>query len=320
MKKTIYIFLLLTIFSCSNLEIDFFETTLDIVNKIYKGDKDNIVYLAKNLEKLEPWYDAGEKYKYILIKYLDINLEKLNKKNTNNNSVIYYVHGGAFVYPLSNYYRNMARFMLNIDDSFDIVFIDYRQLPDYKYPNANIDVDKGLDYVLSMYENVYIMGDSAGGNLITSTLLKRKDENKKLPKAMVLLSPFLDISNSLDSRKRNVKVDKLIGNNSENYVLSKLLTNNPYFENEINKKDKYISPIFAEYNKFIPSYIEVNSTEVLYDDAYLLKEKLEKENNYVEFYEEDLYHIYNLNIYTKKTKNSFERIYKFLNKIRNKEI
>lgn len=51
-----------------------------------------------------------------------------------------------------------------------------------KYPEQQDEVNVVLDYILPRYSKVIIMGDSAGGNIVLSALLKRRDEKKTTTK------------------------------------------------------------------------------------------------------------------------------------------
>lgn len=74
----------------------------------------------------------------------------------------------------------------------------------------------------------------------------------------------------VDSRKRNRKNDLLVGGKKSKYLID-----SPYYEN-CDKTDPYISPIYANYHNFIPTYIEVNKDEMLYDDSYIVYNKMKK--------------------------------------------
>ncbi len=313
MKKIILIFSALAIVSCSTITKTLIKTT----NFIYRGEKEVLLKIGRTAAYYElPWdHKKNTTHKTILYNG-NVKLELIKKSEKKNDSVIYYAHGGAFIYPLSNIYRNLAEFMLGINDNYDFVFVDYRQLPYSFYPSGHNDYDIGLEYAFENYKNVYTFGDSAGGHLIVSTLLKRRDEKRKMPDAVVLLSPFLDISHSLESRKTNIKTDLLIGSPVENYDLSKLLKDNEYFKYEKDKKHPYISPVFGDFKGFPPTYIEVNNGELLYDESIIVKEKLDKENIENKLVTVDgLFHVYHL-LQFNEAKTSLKLIFEFLDEKR----
>ncbi|NYV27648.1 alpha/beta hydrolase [Streptobacillus felis] len=313
MKKYLLLLSMLTFVGCSTLTTSILKTT----NFLYRGEKTNLVNFGRAVSSYEPkWNHLDFIYHEKILYDGNTKLELIKKKDKVNDSVIYYAHGGAFLYPLSNYYRDLAEFMIGLNDNYDIVFVDYRQLPYSFYPSGHDDYESGLDYVFSKYKNVYTMGDSAGGHLIVSSILKRIGEKKKLPHATVLLSPFLDISYTVPSRKENIKTDLLIGSAASDYKPSKLLVDNEYFKYEKDKKHPYISPVFGNFKGFPPTYIEVNNGELLFDDSYIMKQKLDKEKIENRFVTVDgLFHVYHI-LKSEEAKTSFKGIFEFLDKKR----
>ncbi len=58
--------------------------------------------------------------------------------------------------------------------------------------------------------NIGILGDSAGGGLALSMLLKLKEMNAKLPAALGLLSPWADLSFSGETFNTLSEVDPIL--------------------------------------------------------------------------------------------------------------
>ena len=313
MKKGLKLcFISLFLFSCSSIV----TTSIKSINYLYPGDKSNIVGIGYTLKDYEPgWYPSKNTH-FERIYYSKTKLELIKPKNKQNKSVIYWAHGGAFLYPLTNFYRELAEYMIRVNDNYDIVFVDYRQLPEHTYPEGNVDFENGLKWCMEKYDKVYVMGDSAGGNLVMSNSLKRRDEGQKLPDAIVLISPFLDISYTVNSRFENVKTDILIGSKKDDFKPAKLLAENEYFKG-FDNKNPYISPVFGEFNNFPPTYIEVNKGELLFDDSNIVAQKLNKlgiENELK--ITENLFHDYIILKDLPESKIAIKNIFKFLDKQR----
>ncbi len=119
------------------------------------------------------------------------------------------------------------------------------------------------------YENIFIMGDSAGGGL--SLALLQMIKKQKLPKAAgaVLLSPWTDLTLSGDSVHSKKDVDPLI----QPHLLE--IFSKRYYGNE-DPKNPLISPLFADVKGFPPVLIQVGGNEVLLDDATRMAQKLNK--------------------------------------------
>lgn len=92
-----------------------------------------------------------------------------------------------------------------------ILSVAYRLSPESQFPTAIYDSITALHYLLSLgpAENIYVAGDSAGGNLSLATLLYLRDEVRagRMPGNIgggILLSPWCDLTASLKSMESNV--------------------------------------------------------------------------------------------------------------------
>lgn len=93
-----------------------------------------------------------------------------------------------------------------------ILSVDYRLAPESQFPTAIFDSVTALHYLFSLgipAENIYVAGDSAGGNLSLATLLYARDEVRagRMPSNIgggILLSPWCDLTASLSSMENNV--------------------------------------------------------------------------------------------------------------------
>lgn len=310
MRKNI--FLLLFVISCSTTEM--YINSIKSFNYIYSGEKNKLITTVKQLEKFNvDWIKKDSTY-HERVLYRGTNFEIIKDKNKKNTKALYIIRGGSFMHGLSNISRKFAEKLLTYSNEYDIFLLDYKQYPEYYYPKASEDFFNAYEFIKKRYTNIYLMGDSAGGNIIVSSLFKLRDEGEKMPNAIVLLSPFLDISYSLDSRIRNIKTDIVIGSVKDNYVPDKMLSDNEYFKYVSDKKDPNISPVFGEFHNFPATYIEVDKGEILYDDSFIIYEKLKKNNIEVVFNEvEDLHHVYQIMTSLKESKKSLKQIFEFLN-------
>ncbi len=119
--------------------------------------------------------------------------------------------------------------------------------------------------------DVILAGDSAGGNLALSLCLQLKKQGRLMPRGLVLMSPWTDLTASGRSHVTKAEIDPVLNAGYlqqmiENYAAGQDLT------------DPLISPLFGDYEGFPPIYIQVGSNEILHDDAALLYKKLLKDN------------------------------------------
>ena len=106
--------------------------------------------------------------------------------------VILYCHGGGYSTGSCVYARTLTT-KLACSTSMDVFCFDYRLAPEYPYPAAMEDAMKAWNYLMVLgygARDVIVIGDSAGGNMALSLVVKLKEEERLLPRGLVLLSPW----------------------------------------------------------------------------------------------------------------------------------
>ena len=182
---------------------------------------------------------------------------------------ILYLHGGGYVMGSHNTHRALIARIARASGCKALA-INYRKAPEHPYPAALEDallVYKQM--IADGYENIVIMGDSAGGGL--SLALTQSIKKNKLPKAaaLVLLSPWTDLTLTGDSIKGKKDVDPMIAPH-----LLKIFSKRYY--GVADPADPLISPLFADVKGFPPTLIQVGGNETLLDDSTRLAQKMNK--------------------------------------------
>ena len=187
--------------------------------------------------------------------------------------VILYCHGGGYSTGSSLYARTLTG-KLAMSTSMDVLSFDYRLAPEHPYPAATQDAMRVWNYLMLLgygARDIILAGDSAGGNLALSLTLKLKEEGRLLPRGIVLMSPWTDLTSSGKSHHTKAEIDPVLNA----AYLAEMINN--YAPGE-NLRDPMISPLFGSYEGFPPTYIQVGGNEILLDDSVLLYKKLLKAN------------------------------------------
>ena len=187
--------------------------------------------------------------------------------------VILYCHGGGYSTGSTVYARTLTK-KLAESTSMDVFAFNYRLAPEHPYPAATDDALKAWNYLMYLgygARDVIVAGDSAGGNLALSLTLRLKEQERLLPRGLVLLSPWTDLTKSGKSYESRKEVDPVLDHEYldrmiENYAGGQALSN------------PLISPLFGNFKGFPPTYIQVGDNEILLSDAMLLHKKMLKEN------------------------------------------
>lgn len=199
---------------------------------------------------------------------------QVNRAHMKKN-VILYCHGGGYSTGSSLYARTLTT-KLAASTSMDVLAFDYRLAPEHAYPAALEDAEKAWNYLMQYgygARDVFVAGDSAGGNLALALTLKLKQQERLLPKGLLLLSPWTDMTESGKSYETKKDVDPVLNS-------AYLGTMKEHFLGEQNTpetwKDPLVSPLFGDFENFPPTYIQVGDQEILRSDSVLLYKKMSK--------------------------------------------
>lgn len=187
--------------------------------------------------------------------------------------VILYCHGGGYMTGSIKYARTLTT-KLAMSTSMDVLCFDYRLAPEEPYPAALEDAVKAWDYLMYLGyggRDVILAGDSAGGNLSLALTLMLKEQGRLLPRGIVCMSPWTDLTLSGKSHESKKEIDPVL---DEAYLEQAI---HAYTAGE-DLKNPFISPLFGEFENFPPVYIQVGDNEILLNDATALHKKLVKEN------------------------------------------
>ena len=176
--------------------------------------------------------------------------------------VILHCHGGGYSTGSCLYARTLTS-KLAASTSMDVLCFNYRLAPEHPYPAAPEDSMKAWNYLMLLgygARDVILTGDSAGGNLALSLMLRLKQEGRLLPRGLVLMS-FLEKA-ELDPVLTNAYIDSMI----KAYAPGEELT------------DPRISPLFGDFTGFPPVYIQVGENEILLSDSARLHQAFVEAN------------------------------------------
>lgn len=178
--------------------------------------------------------------------------------------IIFY-HGGGFVYNAAPHHftlaKNLARKL-----GVKVFFIDYRLAPAHPFPTAAEDAYYSYRYIYENAEHygidrnrIALCGDSAGGNLSAVTCLIARDRDFPLPKAQVLLYPFVDGDTETESMLEFTDTPMCNSKAAVGY-------NKAYIKEENKYPAEWFSVVDAESLENLPeAYIETAQFDCLRD-------------------------------------------------------
>ena len=183
--------------------------------------------------------------------------------------VILYCHGGGYTSGNLGYARILAAKLANAT-GWEVLAFEYRLAPEHPYPAAVEDAMKAWDYL--MYQgygarDVVVAGDSAGGNLALVLTHLLKNAGRRLPRALILLSPWTDMTASGKSYQERADIDPVL---TLNYIHA---VRDAYAHGR-DWSDPCLSPLFADLSGFPPTLIQAGTNEILLSDSIRLRDRL----------------------------------------------
>src|SRR4051794_23507864 len=185
---------------------------------------------------------------------------------------VLYLHGGYYLAGGVKPYRRLAARLASELDA-RVALIDYRLAPEHPYPAA-------LDDAMSAYRAVLgtgieptalgLMGDSAGGGLALATVLGARTAGLALPGALVLFSPWTDLTCTNPSVDRNDESDDMLSAAALRYASA-------YYAGSHDAADDLISPGLADLTGIPPALVSVDESEALLDDSVNLVDKIRRQ-------------------------------------------
>jgi len=191
-----------------------------------------------------------------------VSAEWVTPKEDVGEGVILMLHGGGYCIGSIASYRNVAGNLARIAKRKTLL-IEYRLSPEHPFPAALDDAATAYNWLLDQGvkpNHITIVGDSAGGNLTLTTLLRLREDDVALPAVAVAISPWTDLTGSGESARTRVEEDPLIKPDRTNYIAE-------WYHRYTDIKHPLVSPLFADLTGLPPLLIQVGTRETLLDDS-----------------------------------------------------
>lgn len=194
----------------------------------------------------------------------------LNSDQDASGNLILYFHGGGYALGSITTHRElMAR--LAVATGSRVVGVNYRLAPEDPYPAAVDDAVTAYRWLLAQGidpERIVIAGDSAGGGLSLAALLRLREAGDPLPRAVVLLSPWTDLTISGETVASRADADPMISADALK------LMSEAYAKGQ--SQNPEVSPLCADLSGLPPMLIQVGDAEALLDDSRRLAAAVEE--------------------------------------------
>lgn len=180
-----------------------------------------------------------------------------------------YFHGGGFMASSASSHRKLAGHLARAA-ALNVFIVDYRLAPEHVFPSQiddAIDVYRGLLADGLTGDRLAVVGDSAGGNLAMSTVLKLRDLGLPLPSAIVAFAPWIDLENSGESLDTNAATDIMVNRGVVEGMAG------VYLGATGSRTDPLVNPLHADLAGLPPVLAIASDSEALRSDAERIVER-----------------------------------------------
>lgn len=204
--------------------------------------------------------------------------------------VILYLHGGGFVSCSPATHRPITAALARLS-RLRVFSPDYRIAPEHRYPAALEDAVAAYQWLLGQgvpAGEIALAGDSAGGGLVLSLLLRVRDAGLPPPACAVCFSAWTDLAGT--STSVHLNDGRCVMFRTENIAEFASA-----YLGESSPLDPYASPAHADLSGLPPVLLQVGSTELLLDDTRRVHSKIQGCGGVseVEIYD-DLFHCWQM--------------------------
>lgn len=203
--------------------------------------------------------------------------EWLRPKHAPDGKLLVYLHGGGYVMGSCATHRQMVSYIAKAA-GVRTLLPEYRLAPEHRFPAAIDDCVAAYRALLAQGysgDDIVIGGDSAGGGLTMATLMSLRDAGDPLPRAALLLSPWLDVSGNGESMTTHADKDPWFKPEHMDVLRT-------YYCDEEQKLDPLASPVYGDFSGLPPIYIQVGEDEILLSDSTRAAQRIEAVGGTVE--------------------------------------
>jgi monoterpene epsilon-lactone hydrolase len=181
-------------------------------------------------------------------------------------STILYLHGGGYRLGTPSSWTSFAS-RLAVAAEAKVVVADYRLAPEHPFPAALHDATAVYDALAGEGGPLIVMGDSAGGGLAASLVVACLASDAVVPDALVVMSPWVDLTVTNDTFATRAQSDQLFPRSSADEAADAYLQG-------AEAKDPFASPLFADLAGFPPALVFAGGSETLLGDGLGLTVRL----------------------------------------------
>lgn len=200
----------------------------------------------------------GARYEAVLLG--GVPAQRITPARVRPGTTVLYLHGGAYVIGGPASHAKLAAQIAHAAQA-PAWFVDYRLAPEHPFPAALDDAMAAYRALLAQNPGrITLAGDSAGGGLALALAMSIRDAGLPAPDALVLLSPWADLTLSGESHRTRAARDPMLRSSWLATSAARYAAGRPL-------SDPLMSPALGTLSGLPRTLVQVGSEEILLSDA-----------------------------------------------------
>jgi acetyl esterase/lipase len=192
-------------------------------------------------------------------------------KGAAEDRVIFSVHGGGGVSGSIYTHRKLFGHLAKAVGARALL-VEYRLVPPESHPVPLEDTTAAYRWLLDQgvdAGHIALVGDSVGGGLAVSTMLRAREEGRPTAAALMLMSPWVDLTVSNETFETNRENEAFFYKEVVSYLAMAYLGG-------ADPKEPLASPLYADLSGLPPTYIQVGGHETLLGESLQFEQNARK--------------------------------------------
>lgn len=224
----------------------------------------------RKTDKKAPSRSFARKFQLNTETILDATVTHIVPKDRKSISLVLCIPGGAFISGPAQHHWDLLDGVIEGTEA-SAWMADYSKAPEVDITRMHEQLDAIYAAAVKQVgsENLILVGDSVGGNLIMTLVQRLIQQGKPVPAKLVLITPVCDASMTHPEIAEIDKVDPMLS-------VSGVVSAKEMCANGMDLKDPRMSPLLGDFLGFPPTMIFVGGKDIMYPDGMLLIKKMKR--------------------------------------------
>lgn len=227
----------------------------------------------------------------------------VSPKCNKSGKYILYIHGGAYIHGFYKPQWDLIGELVRKTNS-TVIAPDYPLAPSNTVEDAFPMVEQVYKNLLSKAkaDSIIVMGDSAGGGFALALAEKAKQDGIAVPKQIILISPWLDVTTSNPEMKELERKYPILG-------IEGLQLAGKAYAGKMGTQNFMVSPIYGDLDGIGTISIFIGGDDIFITDVKKFKTIMDLRDNPINYFEyPKMFHVWVAATFLKESKSAIRQI------------